>query len=103
MSLWTRMRDRVKRDRSGRHLGEADAPSDAGPGSSRATGGGPEAAGPEPTGSTGTGSTGSGTTGTAQSETYVGRVGGDDDAGAAQESGAERRAQAEDPTEPRPN
>ncbi|GAA2760351.1 hypothetical protein [Actinopolymorpha rutila] len=98
MSLWTRIRDRVKQDRGGRHLGEADAPSDAGPGSSRATGGGPEAAGPEPTGSTGTG-----TTGTAQSETYVGRVGGDDDAGAAQESGAERRAQAEDPNQPRPN
>ncbi|MET9021736.1 hypothetical protein ABZV93_17285 [Actinopolymorpha sp. NPDC004070] len=90
------MRDRVKRDRSGRHLGEADAPSDAGPGSSRATGGGPEAAGREPTGSTGTG-----TTGSTQSETYVGRVGGDDDAGAAQESGAERRADAED--QPRPN
>ncbi|MGW0231283.1 hypothetical protein ACWDWO_23495 [Actinopolymorpha singaporensis] len=98
MSLWTRIRDRVKRDRSGRHLGEPDAPSDSGPGSSRATGGGPEAAGPEPTGSTGTG-----TTGTAQSETYVGRVGGDDDAGAAEESGAERRARAEDPNQSRPN
>lgn len=85
MSVWSWLRDRLRRDRESRRFGEVDAPGDPGTARSRATGGVPDAEGPDR----------HSTTGTTPSSSFVGRVAGDD-AGVGETTGAEKRAEAAD-------
>lgn len=62
---------------------ESDAPADDNVARSRETGGKPDPDAADP----------SSTTGTTENETFVGRIAGQDDASADDESGAEARAQ----------
>jgi hypothetical protein len=81
MSLWSRMRDRMTGE-AARQPGEADTPPDAQEARSRETGGAPDSESPDS----------HSTTGTTPNQTFVGRASGDD-AGDAEKSGAERRAE----------
>jgi hypothetical protein len=86
MSLRSKLHEVLKRDRAGRKLGETDAPGNTDTARSRATGGveDPDA-----------GDTHS-TTGTTPSDSFVGRVSGDE-AAEGGPSGAEVRAGQEPP------
>jgi hypothetical protein len=81
MSVLTRLRDRLRKNRAGRKLGESDAPADTGAAQTRATGGTPQPGAPDA----------HSTTGSTPSGTFVGRAGGDDP-GSAGQTGAEARA-----------
>jgi hypothetical protein len=86
MSLKSKILEAVRRDRTGRKLGETDAPGNTDTARSRPTGGVPDSDAADT----------HSTTGTTPNETFVGRASGDE---AAEEgpSGAEVRAGLEDP------
>jgi hypothetical protein len=84
MSLWSRIRDSLERRRAPDELRETGE-SDTAAARTRATGGVPDPEAPDT----------HSTTGTTPSQTFVGRASGDDP-GDVEESGAEKRADAEE-------
>ncbi|HEY8454761.1 MAG TPA: hypothetical protein VIL34_04150 [Actinopolymorphaceae bacterium] len=97
MSFLTRIRELIRKDQKARRLGERDAPADIGTARTRAEGGVPQSSAPDR----------HSTTGTTPSETFVGRVGGNESdtgtTGAEVRAEAERRRTEKSPDDSEPN
>lgn len=89
MSWISQLKDSLTRKKEGHDLAENDAPADTGVAAARDTGGDAD----EDAADAGS------TTGTGESETFVGRVSGQDE-GYAGQTGAEARAEADDDGSP---